>query len=67
MNDFVTEQISLSTADEEKNYFTGDQECVHIPDISAIFPPGSYRVIAGSLYRVVSGAGNILENKKVEG
>ncbi len=52
---FVVEQISVSTAEEEQNYFTGQQEVTVRPNPSAILPPGVYRVIDGSLYLIMCG------------
>lgn len=49
---FVSEQMSVSTAEEELNYFTGDQPVVVPQDPNAVLPAGVYRVIDGRLYRV---------------
>ncbi|MGB7593046.1 MAG: hypothetical protein WCD04_20990 [Terriglobia bacterium] len=53
MNIFESEQLSVSTAQEESNYFTGQPPAVLEPNPNAILPPGLYRVIDGRLYRVV--------------
>lgn len=49
-------QLSLSTAEEESNYFTGQVEVSVKPEPDVILPPGTYRVVEGSLYRIVSPA-----------
>jgi hypothetical protein len=53
MNMFLSQQLSVSTAQEESNHFTGQPQAVPEPDPNAILPPGLYRVIDGRLYRVV--------------
>ena len=53
MMKLTTEQISVSTAEEENNYFTGQPEAPVRPCPNAILPPGTYRVIDGELYRIV--------------
>ena len=53
MNKFVREQMSVSTAEDEINYFTGQPEISVEPRPSKILPPGNYRVIEGRLYRIV--------------
>ena len=53
MSKLVTEQMSVTTADDENNYFTGQPQASVEPTPSEILPPGNYRVIAGYLYRVV--------------
>lgn len=56
MINFVNDQpLCVSTAQEEANYFTGERPPVLQPDLNAILPQGSYRVIDGRLYRVVEG------------
>jgi hypothetical protein len=54
---YVTaEQFSLSTAEEERNYFTG--ETAGVPSafgFEAAIPDGQYRVLNGALYRVMAG------------
>lgn len=52
---FEYQQISVSTAQEEKNYFTGQPQVVMEPDPNVILPPGEYRVIDGQLCRVAEG------------
>jgi hypothetical protein len=50
-----SEQLSVSTAEEEENYFT--EETVVSPQApsEAVLPPGTYRVIDGQLFRVLPG------------
>jgi hypothetical protein len=48
-------QISLSTADDEANYFTGNPSPPVKPDPNRLLPAGTYRVLDGQLYRVVPG------------
>lgn len=55
MSEFVSEQFAVSTAEDERNYFTGQPEAMFRPNPSAILPPGTYRIIEGSLYRIISG------------
>ena len=55
MSELISEQISVSTAEDEHNYFTGQPEFPVRPNPNAILPPGTYRVIEGSLYRVIRG------------
>lgn len=57
MSDMIVLQFVNSTADSEKDYFTGDPEPRLRPQPSEILPAGSYRVIAGDLYRVEPGTG----------
>ncbi len=45
--------MSVTTAEDENNYFTGQPEASVEPRPSEILPAGNYRVIAGNLYRVV--------------
>lgn len=49
-------QFSLSTAEDEKNYFSGSTPPPH-PELSPenALPPGTYRVIDGQLFRVAAG------------
>ena len=46
-------QISLSTADDSANYFTGEVPRVHEPDLSAAMPSGPYRVVDDQLFQLV--------------
>ncbi|MDO8689518.1 MAG: hypothetical protein Q7R39_05830 [Dehalococcoidia bacterium] len=55
MSEFVYEQVSVTTAEDENNYFTGTPEVQGRPHLNAILPPGTYRVVEGSLYRIVGG------------
>lgn len=55
-NGFVSFQFSLSTGEDEKNYFgRSDQDPpVRSEDIGKLVP-GTYRVLDGELFRIVSG------------
>ncbi len=53
MSKLIIEQMSLTTAEDENNYFTGQPQASIQPTPSEILPSGSYRVIDGNLYRVV--------------
>ncbi len=47
------EQISVSTAEEEQNYFSGDAQ-IEKPKLGGSFmPTGTYRIVDGSLYLVL--------------
>jgi len=48
-------QISLSTAEEEGNYFTGEQTVSAGPEFENLFPAGTYRVVDSKLYMVLPG------------
>lgn len=53
---YTFEQFYVSTAEDESNYFTkvpGDAGVPSLP--SNPLPPGTYRVLAGQLYRIVPG------------
>lgn len=49
-------QFSLSTAEDERNYFSGSTPAPQ-PEVAPedVLPPGTYRVIDGQLYRVAAG------------
>ena len=53
--ELTQQQFYLTTQDDERNYFTGDQEGSIDFDSNAILPAGRYRIILGQLYRVVHG------------
>ena len=48
-------QLSLSTADEEVNYFTGEQIPDQPLDVETLIPAGTYRVLNDQLYQIVDG------------
>ena len=52
---FVVEQFSRSTAEDEVNYFTG-QQISSVAQPTASLPDGIYRLIDGRLYQIVKGA-----------
>ena len=53
MSGFTVKQFSVSTAEDERNYFTGEFSSLPRPNPNTILPPGIYRVIDGSIYRIV--------------
>jgi hypothetical protein len=53
MTTLIVQQLSLSTAEDELNYFSGQPEAPHMPSPEAVLPPGNYRVMEGQLYRIV--------------
>lgn len=53
--EFTSEQFFLSTAESQKNYFTGQPETLPPLNPTANILPGKYRVIDGELYRIVTG------------
>ena len=55
MNELTVLQISLSTADDEANYFTGNPTPSVVPNLGRLLPAGAYRVIDGQLCRVLAG------------
>ena len=64
---FTVEQISLSTAEDELNYFSGFVK----PEAPALtgssMPSGTYRVLDGSLYLVLATAPSPQELRPSEG
>lgn len=60
MTRFISEQLSVSTAQEENNYFTGQPPAQLRPNLNAILPPGLYRILDGRLYRVLEGVPPVL-------
>ena len=48
-------QMCLSTAEDEKNYFSGTTSKPPVIDPDEILPPGTYRIIDGELYRILPG------------
>ena len=53
---FTFEQFYVSTAEDERNYFTeiAGEESIPAHRPKAL-PAGTYRVLAGQLYRIVPG------------
>ena len=47
------EQISVSTAEEEQNYFSGSEQAEAPKQVGSFMPTGTYRVVDGSLYLVL--------------
>ena len=56
MIEFIFEDFSITTAEEERNYFTGQPEPPSQPNPNAIVPPGTYRIIDGELYLISRGS-----------
>jgi hypothetical protein len=52
---FTDLQLSVSTAEEERSYFTGQQQLSLAIDLAAILPAGVYRIIEGELCRILPG------------
>ena len=46
-------QISLSTAEDSANYFTGNEPRLHQADLSRIMPDGIYRIVNDELFQIV--------------
>ena len=63
---YTIEQLSVSTADEELNYFFSPvQERTPMESGSAM-PTGTYRVVEGSLYLLLPGVPDLPESISVE-
>ena len=60
MNELLRLQAALSTADEEKNYFTGQTSRGHAAPSPPSHAAGVYRVVDGELYLIVPGAPPII-------
>ena len=56
-NQLIEFQLSVSTADDEKAYFTGNEGVAigSATENSLSLPAGTYRLIEGALYRIVPG------------
>jgi hypothetical protein len=65
MSTLVIEQLSVSTAEDENNYFTGQQNVIEQPEPSKVLPAGLYRVIEGQLYRVIGGVAPLSPDTKM--
>jgi hypothetical protein len=50
------EQISVSTADEERNYFSGSVKPEAPTQSGSAMPTGTYRVVDGMLYLILPSA-----------
>ena len=72
MNNCVIEFFSVTTAEDENNYFSGEIQSIEKANWGAFLnpSPGMYRVIDGNLYQIISGLGpeevrrKITENSK---
>lgn len=49
-------QISVSTAQDSANYFTGPEIRLHTPDLKTLLPSGTYRVIDDQLFQIIEAA-----------
>jgi hypothetical protein len=58
---FIVEQMSVSTAEEEQLYFTGAMQGKEIEHRTNTMPAGIYRIVNGSLYRILPGTSDLLE------
>lgn len=64
MIEFVIEQLAMSTADDEVNYFTGQLSPNEQREVHPVLAPGVYRVIDGQLFRIVSGVAPVVHEQK---
>ena len=46
-------QISLSTAEDSANYFTGHVQATHQPVLPSVMPAGLYRIVDDQLFQIV--------------
>lgn len=53
---FTVEQIALSTAEDERNYFSGSVQPEAPVEEGSAMPAGTYRVVNGDLYLVLPNA-----------
>jgi hypothetical protein len=53
--EYIQMQISLSTAEDARNYFCGDTQPARTTYGGFELPPGLYRVIDGMLFRLAPG------------
>jgi hypothetical protein len=64
MSEFVADFFTATTAEDQKNYFYGEEQ-EETPSLAAANPllPGTYRVIDGMLCKILSGlsADDVLE------
>ena len=61
MIEFVMENFSVTTAEDERNYFTNQPEPNIHPSPNVVVRPGVYRIIDGELYRINPGSPPIAE------
>jgi hypothetical protein len=56
MTEFISEQFSLSTADEEQNFFY-DGDYKYTPsEITPVISEGTFRIIDGKIFMIVPGS-----------
>ena len=53
VSELTVEQISLSTAEDELNYFSDNAQLEAPLPAGSAMPPGTYRVVDGALYLVL--------------
>ena len=56
MKPYPTEVFTVTTAEDERNYFTGEPVLLEGSGVHRTLHPGIYRVIDGQLCRVLPGA-----------
>lgn len=56
MIEFVEDQFSLSTAEEENNHFFGDDYRYTPLQFGPSLPEGTYRIIDGEVFMIVPGS-----------
>ena len=66
MIELFVEQLALSTADDEANYFSGQLSPNEQRESAPVLAPGVYRVINGHLFRIVSGAAPVVHEQKAK-
>lgn len=52
---FTSALLSLSTAEEDRNYFNASTPAPPVQAMDGVIPPGVYRVIDGEIFRIDSG------------
>jgi hypothetical protein len=57
MTEFVTEFFTATTAEDQRNYFYGNEQSDvrDFPAEGVLLAPGTYRVVDGILCRILSG------------
>ena len=66
MSEWVIEQLAMSTADDEQNYFTGQLSSSEQSESHPVLAPGVYRVIEGQLFKIISGVAPVVRDEKAE-
>lgn len=57
MNTFTQEFFTTTTAEDQENYFSGNDQLLseRFPQERNQIPPGEYRIVDGDLFRIISG------------